>query len=618
MEIARLLCKYWKSLGSGINKEGGGYTDGPSYDWVQNELERLGVRTAKKNNRFGKLDQLEKKEADKDEDDAADDDDGDAGPARKKRKRGDGDDAQENDTTKPDDFPVAKPIAELPKPITTYEYEAAFETKSLGLGLVQPENTTPIVVERVKTSTAASLGVWPMDELIGINGVDVEGKALGSVAQCIAALRRRPIRVKFRRYGYLALAMDIPTMPDFMTKVIEEAERKKKAEEEAAKTSVAETMAAMASGAEEEAVATSATPDKSRNSTDAATSATPDKSQNSTEATPAIPGQNVAPTPAAPSPSPGKNPAPSFFLPPSDLKPPPGASFPTLPAGIMNPTVLKQAKQYAQLVKATMAVQDAKDLCDSAQKRLEEAEKTKKEINDNVFLVCSWATNDVIWMNAFRLYFDMLSENGTQPRGKDGGEIGQWVSQQRKIKRDLWFDRMSTKASLPKFVGRMFLLEEAGFNWEQRQYLYGKGLRWEDYLAELIEYKRLNGDCNVTGRSALARWAETQRANYKARTDNTRSNKPLTDEQVRRLDEIGFRWSKQVGTSKRTLKRRQEEKAKAEMAGEEAPREEDNDSNSEDAIVATGEQDNADMASYYYNVPGTFGSDGNLPTGSYI
>ena len=66
----------------------------------------------------------------------------------------------------------------------------------------------------------------------------------------------------------MAPAMDIPTIPEFMTKVIDEAERKKKAEEEASKTSVAETMAAIASGGDEEAVATCATPDKSQNSTE--------------------------------------------------------------------------------------------------------------------------------------------------------------------------------------------------------------------------------------------------------------------------------------------------------------------------------------------------------------
>ena len=87
------------------------------------------------------------------------------------------------------------------------------------------------------------------------------------------------------------------------------------------------------------------------------------------------------------------------------------------------------------------------------------------------------------------------------------------------------------------------------------------------------------------------------------------------------LEQVGFEFIlviEKIGTSKRTLKRRQEEKAKAEMAAEEAPGEEDNDSNSEDAIMASGEQDHTDMASYYYNVPGTFGSDGTLPTGSYI
>ena len=246
LEIARLLCKYWKSLGSGINKEGGGYTDGPSHEWVKNELERLGVRTAKKDNKFGKLDKMMMKQKDGEQTDVAGGGDGEpdngdhAGPARKKRKR----DASD-ESSKSVKKSVAKPIAELPKPLQTYEYEVAFHTKSLGLGLVQPENTISILVDKVNYVTAASLGVLPMDEVIAINGIDVEGKQLGSVAQCLAAFCRRPIRLKFRRCGYLAPTMDI-AMPNDMVKAVEEGEQKKRAEESAAKASAAKTMANMA------------------------------------------------------------------------------------------------------------------------------------------------------------------------------------------------------------------------------------------------------------------------------------------------------------------------------------------------------------------------------------
>jgi len=44
----------------------------------------------------------------------------------------------------------------------------------------------------------------------------------------------------------------------------------------------------------------------------------------------------------------------------------------------------------------------------------------------------------------------------------------------------------------------------------------------------------------------------------------------------------------------------------------------DNDTNAEHMPMETDEQNQMDMDSYYYNVPGTFGSDGTLPPGSYI
>ena len=104
----------------------------------------------------------------------------------------------------------------------------------------------------------------------------------------------------------------------------------------------------------------------------------------------------------------------------------------------------------------------------------------------------------------------------------DGFKLGIWQSHQRVHYREGKLDNDKLKK-----------LEEVGFEWR----LYESKL--EKMFDALRGYKKVHGDCNVPStwseNKQLALWLATQRARYK--------NKKLSDDRIKRLEEIGFVFS---------------------------------------------------------------------------
>lgn len=106
---------------------------------------------------------------------------------------------------------------------------------------------------------------------------------------------------------------------------------------------------------------------------------------------------------------------------------------------------------------------------------------------------------------------------------KENQQLANWVGHQRQKKR---------RGELPE--ARVHLLDEIGFIWRP-----GTGQKsWEARYAEIIQYKEAHGHCDVPVRnsdnSSLGAWVIKQR--------NKRNSGELSFEQVRLLDEVGFRW----------------------------------------------------------------------------
>jgi Helicase associated domain len=129
------------------------------------------------------------------------------------------------------------------------------------------------------------------------------------------------------------------------------------------------------------------------------------------------------------------------------------------------------------------------------------------------------------------LRFKALKGHCRVPSGfksKDGYALGNWVSTQRKNK----------GALSPERTRR---LSEIGFIWRPFDN------SWEEGFAALTAFKGREGHCRVPrgfkseDGYVLGNWVSTQRRNRQATV------RALSDDQIRRLDEIGFIWNPMEG-----------------------------------------------------------------------
>lgn len=111
--------------------------------------------------------------------------------------------------------------------------------------------------------------------------------------------------------------------------------------------------------------------------------------------------------------------------------------------------------------------------------------------------------------------------------------LAQWVKRQRyqyKLKQEGKRSTLSDE--------RVEALENIGFVWDSHRAV------WDERFNELIDYKRINGNCNVPSRYTenrqLAVWVKRQRRQYKFYRTNKASS--MTDERITRLESIGFEW----------------------------------------------------------------------------
>jgi len=95
---------------------------------------------------------------------------------------------------------------------------------------------------------------------------------------------------------------------------------------------------------------------------------------------------------------------------------------------------------------------------------------------------------------------------------------------------------------------RLRLLEEVDFVWNARDY------KWNRSYLELCEFVQLNGHAHVREKGPLARWVVVQRMSYKKLQNGDTS--PLTDERLKKLEDIGFVWKVAESKSKSKLKKR--------------------------------------------------------------
>ncbi len=90
---------------------------------------------------------------------------------------------------------------------------------------------------------------------------------------------------------------------------------------------------------------------------------------------------------------------------------------------------------------------------------------------------------------------------------------------------------------------RIAQLEEVGFKWALQRHSTMK--TWAERFAQLLEFKKANGHCNVPIRykvnPSLGQWVSTQRQEYSNFRNGKKSN--MSDERISKLEEAEFCWS---------------------------------------------------------------------------
>jgi superfamily II DNA or RNA helicase len=148
-------------------------------------------------------------------------------------------------------------------------------------------------------------------------------------------------------------------------------------------------------------------------------------------------------------------------------------------------------------------------------------EERQKRLNDIDFI---WDPFDDDWETAFghlKLYREREGHCRVPQsyKAEDGYRLGQWVGVQRQ-----------SKGSLPQ--GRLQRLDELGFVWHERE------MAWEDGFLHLKQYEKREGHCRApvshkeNDGFPLGQWVFGQR----------QSRGSLSDDRLRRLDELGFDW----------------------------------------------------------------------------
>ena len=146
------------------------------------------------------------------------------------------------------------------------------------------------------------------------------------------------------------------------------------------------------------------------------------------------------------------------------------------------------------------------------------------------------------WNRRYNELLEFQKQNGhcnVPKRYKPNKPLGFWVCHQRdKYKMMREEGKTNTKMS-PMTRERIKLLDAIGFEWNPLLD------QWHQRYQQLLEYKKLNGHCNVPkcykNNTKLAKWVTNQRTQFKHLCEGNKSQ--MTPARLDKLNAIGFQWS---------------------------------------------------------------------------
>mmetsp|Transcript_31728 Transcript_31728/g.60573 ORF Transcript_31728/g.60573 Transcript_31728/m.60573 type:complete len:1010 (+) Transcript_31728:607-3636(+) len=174
--------------------------------------------------------------------------------------------------------------------------------------------------------------------------------------------------------------------------------------------------------------------------------------------------------------------------------------------------------------------------CRAQRKKYKEGDLSEEQINQLEGLGFKWAiadqeSLDKLWDNKFSELIAFNEQNGHCNVKITSSKLGNWVDVQRTKK---------TRGKLA--AGRIERLNEIGFTWGKPRKFPQENVGWEHRFCQLQTFAQDHGHCQVPkGKNEtcdvrkLATWVHDQR--------NVSKRGKLSEERIRRLDEIGFSWS---------------------------------------------------------------------------
>ena len=120
----------------------------------------------------------------------------------------------------------------------------------------------------------------------------------------------------------------------------------------------------------------------------------------------------------------------------------------------------------------------------------------------------------------------------------ENASLGQWCSVMRGSYKQMQNNQKPTNKLSDEQIQR---LNDAGFKWALRNVRIGFDKRFND----LVAFKAKYGHCDVshTGENvSLGKWCSDLRGSYKKIQNNQKPNRKLSDEQIQRLSNAGFKW----------------------------------------------------------------------------
>ena len=118
--------------------------------------------------------------------------------------------------------------------------------------------------------------------------------------------------------------------------------------------------------------------------------------------------------------------------------------------------------------------------------------------------------------------------------------LGQWCSKKRSSYKKIQEGKTPQRPLSQDQIGQ---LEALGFEWSRQTSIF------EERLIELSAFKAKHRNCNVhkhhSGESkALGKWCRYMRSSYKKIQEGKTPQSPLSQDQIGRLEALGFEWSR--------------------------------------------------------------------------